>query len=95
MKLTTVTNLSLDEVRQGNRRIDAGTHRETGAPDKDGGSGFERYGWAPPLLDDEASSFIGRALQRADAFLLGRRTYEIFAGSWGTGMDRETPSQGR
>ena len=36
----------------------------------------------PALLDDEASRFISQAFQRADAFLFGRRTYEIFAGSW-------------
>ena len=38
-----------------------------------------------PLFDDEAETFLGEAFQRADAFLFGRRTYEIFAGSWGTG----------
>jgi dihydrofolate reductase len=38
-----------------------------------------------PLFDDEASAFTGEVFQRADAFLFGRRTYEIFAGSWGTG----------
>jgi dihydrofolate reductase len=90
MKLTTVTNLSLDGVPQGPRRIDAGSRRDAGAPDGDGG-GFERFGWAPPLLDDEASTFISRAFQRADAFLFGRRTYEIFAGSWGAGMDPGNP----
>src|SRR5436190_2868214 len=91
MKLTTVTNVSLDGVTQGHRRIDAGTTREAGAPDEDGSGGFERFGWAPPLLDDEASTFIGQAFQRADAFLFGRRTYEIFAGSWGAGMDPGNP----
>jgi dihydrofolate reductase len=91
MKLTTVTNVSLDGVTQGHRRIDAGTRREAGAPDEDGGGGFERFGWAPPLLDDEASTFISQAFQRADAFLFGRRTYEIFAGSWGAGMDPGNP----
>ncbi|MFF1294756.1 MULTISPECIES: dihydrofolate reductase family protein [unclassified Streptomyces] len=45
----------------------------------------------PPLLDDKASTFISEAFQRADAFLLGRRTYEIFAGSWGAGMDPGNP----
>src|SRR5215213_10474997 len=91
MKLTTVTNVSLDGVTQGHRRIDAGTRREASAPDEDGSRGFERFGWAPPLLDDEASAYISQTFQRADAFLLGRRTYEIFAGSWGAGMDPGNP----
>jgi hypothetical protein len=47
MKLTTVTNVSVDGVTQGHRRIDAGTGREAGAPDDDGSGGFERFGWAP------------------------------------------------
>ncbi|MDW5328916.1 dihydrofolate reductase family protein [Plantactinospora sp. KLBMP9567] len=91
MKLTTVTNVSLDGVTQGHRRIDAGTRRETGARDEEGSGGFQRFGWAPPLLDDEASTFISQTFQRADAFLFGRRTYEIFAGSWGAGMDPGNP----
>jgi dihydrofolate reductase len=91
MKLTTVTNVSLDGVTQGHRRIDAGTRREARAPDEDGSGGFDRFGWAPPLLDDKASTFISQAFQRADAFLFGRRTYEIFASSWGAGMDPGNP----
>jgi dihydrofolate reductase len=91
MKLTTVTNVSLDGVTQGHRRIDAGNRREAGATNDDHGGGFERVGWGPPLLDDEASTFISQAFQRADAFLFGRRTYEIFAGSWGAGMDPGNP----
>jgi hypothetical protein len=91
MKLTTVTNVSLDGVTQGHRRIDAGTRREAGAPDEEGSGGFERFGWAPPLLDDKASTFISQTFQRADAFLFGRRTYQIFAGSWGAGMDPGNP----
>jgi len=91
MKLTTVTNVSVDGVTQGHRRIVVGTRREAGAPDEDSSGEFERFGWGPPLLDDEASTFIGQAFQRADAFLLGRRTYEIFAGSWGAGMDPGNP----
>ena len=89
MKLTTVTNISLDGVTQGHRRIDVGPRPEA-ASDEDG-SGFERVGWAPPLLDDAASTFISQAFQRADAFLFGRRTYEIFAGTWGAGMDPGNP----
>ena len=74
MKLTTVTNVSVDGVMQG-----------LGGPDEDRSGGFERGGWALPLFDDEAETYLGNVYQRADAFLFGRRTYEIFAGSWGTG----------
>jgi dihydrofolate reductase len=76
MKLTTTTNVSVDGVMQG-----------LGGPDEDRRGGFERGGWALPLFDDEAETFLGQGYQRADAFLFGRRTYEIFAGSWGTMED--------
>jgi dihydrofolate reductase len=74
MKLTTITNVSLDGVMQG-----------LGGPDEDRSDGFERGGWALPLFDEEAERFLSGVYQRADAFLFGRRTYEIFAASWGTG----------
>jgi len=76
MKLTTVTHVSVDGVMQG-----------LGGADEDRRGGFERGGWAPPLFVDEASTFLNGVFQRADAFLLGRRTYEIFAGSWGVWPD--------
>jgi dihydrofolate reductase len=74
MKLTTITHVSLDGVMQG-----------LGGSDEDRRGGFERGGWALPLFDDEAEAFLSAVFQRADAFLFGRQTYEIFAGSWGTG----------
>jgi dihydrofolate reductase len=74
MKLTTITHVTVDGVMQG-----------LGAADEDRRGGFERGGWAIPLFVDEAAKFLDEAFQRADAFLFGRRTYEIFAGSWGTG----------
>jgi dihydrofolate reductase len=74
MKLTTVTHVSVDGVMQG-----------LGGPDEDPTGGFERGGWALPLFDNEAETFLSEVFQRADAFLFGRRTYEIFARSWGTG----------
>jgi dihydrofolate reductase len=74
MKLTTITHVSVDGVMQG-----------LGASDEDRRGGFERGGWAIPLFDGEAATFLDEVFQRADAFLFGRRTYEIFAGSWGTG----------
>jgi dihydrofolate reductase len=74
MKLTTLTHVSVDGVMQG-----------LGGADEDPSGRFERGGWALPLFDNEAETFTGQFYQRADAFLFGRRTYEIFAGSWGTG----------
>jgi dihydrofolate reductase len=74
MKLTVNMNVSVDGVMQG-----------LGGPEEDRSGGFERGGWAMPHFDSETAALIGEVYQRADAFLFGRRTYEIFAGSWGTG----------
>ena len=80
MKLTTNTNVSVDGVMQG-----------LGGPDEDRRGGFERGGWALPLFDNEAAAFVNQVYQRADAFLFGRRTYEIFAGYWGVMADSGNP----
>jgi dihydrofolate reductase len=72
MKLTTNTQVSLDGVMQAN-----GGRNPVLDP------GFERGGWAIPLFDDESLEFVGEAYQRADAFLFGRRTFELFASYWG------------
>src|SRR5436190_4867255 len=53
------------------------------ASDEDRRKGFERGGWAMGVFDDETMTFINQTYQRADAFLFGRRTYEIFAGYGG------------
>ena len=76
MKLRTTTFVSVDGVMQG-----------IGAPDEDRSGGFERGGWTTPLFDDETGTYLTEIYQRADAFLFGRRTYEIFAASWGTVAD--------
>ena len=76
MKLTTTTWVSVDGVMQG-----------LGGPDEDRRGGFERGGWAAPGFDNQAGTFLNQVYQRADAFLFGRRTYEIFAASWGTWPD--------
>jgi dihydrofolate reductase len=82
MKLTTFTNISVDGVMQG-----------LGGPNEDRSGGFERGGWALPLFssDDEAAAFVYEVYQRADAFLFGRRTYEIFADYWGVMADSDNP----
>jgi dihydrofolate reductase len=53
------------------------------ASQEDRRNGFERGGWAKGAGDDETRTLITATYQRADAFLFGRRTYELFAGSWG------------
>ncbi len=79
MKLTTNTNVSVDGVMQG-----------LGGPEEDRSGGFERGGWAMPHFDSETAALTGQVYQRADAFLFGRWTYEIFAGSWGAIEDMKT-----
>ncbi len=76
MKLTTTTIVTVDGVMQG-----------LGGSDEDRRFGFERGGWALPYNDSETMAFLNEVYGRADAFLFGRRTYEIFAGSWGTWDD--------
>jgi dihydrofolate reductase len=80
MRLTTATNVSVDGVMQG-----------LGGPEEDASGGFMRGGWALPLFDDEAGAFLGEVYQRADAFLFGRRTYDIFAGYWRFVEDPDNP----
>lgn len=71
MKLTTMTQVTVDGVMQGNGK----------ATEEERRNGFERGGWAHGKGDHETEAFIIETYQRADAFLLGRRTYELFAGS--------------
>jgi dihydrofolate reductase len=73
MRLTTMTQVSVDGVVQGNG----------GASEDDRRNGFERGGWALGKGDDETFALITDTYRRADAFLFGRRTYELFASYWG------------
>ena len=52
-----------------------------GGPDEDP-VGFGFGGWQAPLLDEVTGAQVGAAYEGTDALLLGRRTYEIFAGYW-------------
>ena len=79
MRLTTTTNVSVDGVMQG-----------LGGPDEDRRGGFDRGGWAPPLVDTETGEYLNQVYGGAAAFLFGRRTYEIFAGYWGAFNDPTT-----
>jgi dihydrofolate reductase len=79
MKLTTTTQVSVDGVMQAN-----------GGPNVLD-VGFERAGWARPLFNREAMTFIDQLYQSADAFLFGRRTYDLFAGYWGVMVSGSSP----
>ncbi|MFM9589380.1 dihydrofolate reductase family protein [Streptomyces scabiei] len=52
-----------------------------GGPDEDP-AGFPFGGWQAPLLDEITGAQVGTAYEDTDALLLGRRTYDIFAGYW-------------
>jgi dihydrofolate reductase len=45
--------------------------------------------WARAQFDNDAMAFVNDFYQRADAFLFGRRTYDLFAGYWGVREDLE------
>ncbi|WP_100446393.1 dihydrofolate reductase family protein [Glycomyces xiaoerkulensis] len=59
-----------------------GVAQAPGAPDEDSEGGFEYGGWQAPLLDAEADGLIFDQAKNMEALLLGRRTYDIFAGYW-------------
>jgi dihydrofolate reductase len=81
MKLTTMTQVTVDGVMQGNG----------GASEEDRRGGFERGGWALGVGDSETMTLINDTYRSGHAFLFGRRTYELFAGYWGAMKNPDSP----
>ncbi|ELS57717.1 dihydrofolate reductase family protein [Streptomyces viridochromogenes] len=59
-----------------------GVYQAPGGPQEDTRGGFEQGGWSFPYADDDFGQFINEVFARPGAFLLGRRTYDIFASFW-------------
>jgi dihydrofolate reductase len=79
-KLVVSTFLSLDGVMQA-----------PGGPDEDRDGGFEHGGWSFPYADEDMGRIMVDQFAGIEAFLLGRRTYEIFAGHWPRVTDPNDP----
>jgi dihydrofolate reductase len=80
MKLTATMMLSLDGVYQG-----------PGGRDEDRSGGFDRGGWVAPFFDEEGGRFVTSVFERADALLLGRKTWQIFEAYWPHHDDESDP----
>jgi dihydrofolate reductase len=59
-----------------------GVAQAPGGPEEDPSDGFVFGGWQAPLPDDMVGAAVDEGMQTMDALLLGRRTYDIFAGYW-------------
>jgi dihydrofolate reductase len=59
------------------------------SPDEDRSGGFEHGGWHRRYFDDASMKWVVENVAAAGGYLLGRRTYEIFAAHWPTASPEE------
>ncbi|MFI7412070.1 dihydrofolate reductase family protein [Streptomyces sp. NPDC049627] len=68
-----------------------GVYQAPGGREEDTRGGFDQGGWVFAYADDDFGQFINEVFARPAAFLLGRRTYDIFASYWPKMTDPADP----
>ncbi|WP_328353606.1 dihydrofolate reductase family protein [Streptomyces sp. NBC_00445] len=68
-----------------------GVYQAPGGPQEDTRGGFEQGGWTVPYAEEDFGAFVTEVFGSVEAFLLGRRTYDIFAGYWPKVTDPADP----
>jgi dihydrofolate reductase len=68
-----------------------GVMQAPGGPDEDREGGFVHGGWQAPFVDESLGRLVTEGIEDADGFLLGRKTYDIFANHWPKVTDPDDP----